>query len=246
MNRLLDILMVFLSAVIAISIGVIVAFYPSDKAIVNTRYAETKELSDTGTQKRESSKESSTYTPGNIPEENTTLEDEINKKISSSFKKIKEGIVYHPALILKVKGVSNGTEVHLITFSTMEWPFIRTYISDDTVLERPERVYLCEDGIVDISYTIKGIWPPEIHRGKLEGKGILVTPDEKGNLNFNAFNGNCTDNGFVFTDTGEFAGICFGSKFIGAEELYRTIPSECQTIYPKEEGRDADIQGENG
>jgi len=245
MNKLLDFLMVLFSAIIAFSIGVIVAFYPSTTSITNTKYAETKELSDTRTPPATSIKEDFTDVSKNIPEEDKATEEEINENISSSFKKIKEGIVYHPALILKVKGVSNGTEIHLITFSTMEWPFIRTYLSDDMVLEEPEKVYLCEDGIVDISYTIKGIWPPEVHRGSLEGKGVLVTPDEKGNLNFSEFNGNCRENGFVFTRNGEFAGICFGSKFISAEELYRTIPSNCQIIYPKEEGSDANLQSED-
>ena len=40
MNKLLDFLIVFFSAVIAFSIGVIVAFHPSTKEITNKKYVE--------------------------------------------------------------------------------------------------------------------------------------------------------------------------------------------------------------
>jgi hypothetical protein len=245
MSKLLDFLAVLFSVIIAFSIGVIVAFYRPTTGISNAKHVATEEKLDVGAPEPTDREENALDLPEPPQEDKTDEEDELNKLILSSFKRIKEGIVYHPALILKVRGVKSGTEIHLITFSTMEWPFIRTYISDDLVLEEPEKVYLCENGIVDVSYTVKGIWPPEIHRGKLRGKGVLVTPDEKGNLDFEDFKGRCTDNGFVFTRKGEFAGICFGSKFIGAEELYRTTPSNCQLVYPEEEGKDANLQSED-
>ncbi|TCK05160.1 hypothetical protein [Phorcysia thermohydrogeniphila] len=246
MSRLLDFLAVLFSVIIAFSIGVIVAFYRPTTGITNAKHVVTEKNTDTKVPETTDSEENTIDVPENAPQEDKIDEEEkINETILSSFKRIKEGIAYYPALILKVRGVSSGTEIHLITFSTMEWPFIRTYISDDLVLEEPEKVFLCENGIVDVVYTVKGVWPPEIHREKLKGKGVLVVPDEKGNLNFKDFKGICSDNGFVFTRSGDLAGICFGSKFIGAEELYRTTPSNCQTVYPKEEGNDANLQGEN-
>ncbi len=234
MNKLLDFLAIIFSVIIAVSIGVIVAFYEPTTGITNAKHVATEENPDIRIPEPMENEEDSGSISDNAPEEEKQ-EEEITQTISSFFKRIKEGIVYHPALILKVKGVSSGTEIHLITFSTMEWPFIRTYLSDDLVLEEPERVYLCKNGIADVIYTVKGIWPPEIHRGKLEGKGVFVIPDEKGNLNFEDFNGNCSENGFVFTPSGEFAGICFGSKFVDAGELYRTIPANCQIIYPEKD-----------
>jgi hypothetical protein len=232
--------MVFFSTVILISIGVLIVFY---KPSVITKHIVKKEPEVISPEHFPSTGEE-TPTPETFAKDTEPGKEET-EVISSFFKKIKEGIVYHPALVLKVKGTRNGTDIHLITFSTMEWPFIRTFISDDFVVGEPEKVYLCSNGIIDVNYTVKGIWPPEIQRGRLEGHGILVTPDEKGNLNFEDFNGTCVDNGFVFTPGGELAGICFGSKFIDSEELYLSIPENCRLIYQKEEGNDGHLQGEN-
>ncbi|MEO2067960.1 MAG: hypothetical protein ABGX27_00400 [Desulfurobacteriaceae bacterium] len=170
---------------------------------------------------------------------------ELEDRVPSLFVKVKEGIVYHPALVFKVYGTNNGTSIHLLTLSTMEWQFIKTIFSKSKIFFEPTRVYLCEDGIIDVNYVVEKFWPPEVQKGKLKGMGILATPIEDGSFRFDKFYGNCTDNGFVFNMEGKLAGICFGDKFINYNEIYSEIPNECQLIYEKGVKGDGNLQGEN-
>ncbi len=241
MNKLLTILIFLFSTIIVFSLGVIFVFYnPS----ILTRHI-TKQEGEipqiTDVKKSEETYENKQTNPPILSEENFL---KLKSLLPRFFIYIKEGIVSHPALIFKNDSLPEKNEVHLITFSTMEWQFVKTKLGN-SVLKSPDEVYICEDGIVALVYKVKNFWLPEIVRGKLFGEGILVIPKEKKNFKFRHFNGNCTDNGFVFTPGGELAGLCFGSKFIDAEELYRELPFACRLVYQKEE-RDGNLQSENG
>ena len=182
-------------------------------------------------------------------EEETEIDDkiiELEDNISSSFLKIKEGIVSYPTVVFKVYGTKEGTSIHLITFFPMEWRFIKTFFKNKTLLE-PDRVYLCNGGIVDVNYVVKEFWPPEIQKGDLGKWGILAIPREEGGFGFvfDKYNGQCEENGFVFNLKGELAGVCFGDKFINYNEIYSKIPNECQLIYEKGIKGNGNLQGEN-
>jgi hypothetical protein len=266
MSRLWTILTVFLGTVVIISLAVLFIFYrPSivTKHIVKeeSKRAEKESVlvselensvEDTvnGTEKTETIV--SEKKKENVPDSSSDLNQEMDERLKSLekvvpgfFVKIQEGIIYHPALLFKVYGTARGTSIHILTFSSMEWKFIKTFLSRGKVFSEPDKVFFCDGGVVDINYVIKGIWPPEIPRGSVDSAGLLVIPEEKGTLRFAGFEGNCTDNGFVFNPGGEFAGICFGGKFIDYSTLYSEIPDKCQLIYEKGEENDGDIQSEN-
>ncbi len=234
MNKLLNILIVVFSVVILLSLGAIFIFY--NPSIITKHITEHRQEIPKLEQQRNPEEATTANNQENsqkpiLSEEEFT---QLKSLVSKFFVYIKEGIVSHPALIFKVTGTPNGTEIHLITFSTMEWQFIKLNLGSLN-LKTPDEVYICEDGIVDIVYRVKSYWPPEIVRGNLAGEGILVIPSEKSTFNFQHFNGICTDNGFVFNPGGELAGLCFGSKFIDAEDLYRELSFACRLVYQKEE-----------
>jgi hypothetical protein len=262
MSRLWTILTAFLGAVVVVSLALLFIFYrPSivtkhivkeesrrveREGILENKVEETmNETVKTETITTEAKEENVSNSSSNLSQELEERLKKLEKVVPNFFVKIQEGIIYHPALLFKVYGTAKGTSIHILTFSSMEWKFIKTFLIRGKVLSEPDRVFFCSSGIVDVNYVVKGIWPPEIPRGGLDSVGLLVIPEERGTLRFATFSGNCTDNGFVFNPGGEFAGICFGGKFIDYSTLYSDIPDKCQPIYEKGEGSDGDIQGEN-
>jgi len=262
MSRLWTMLTVFLGAVVVVSLAILFIFYrPSivtkhivkeenkrveRESILESKVEETmNETVKTETMRTENKEEDVSNSSSNLSQELEERLKNLEKVVPNFFVKIQEGIIYHPALLFKVYGTAKGTSIHILTFSSMEWKFIKTFLVRGKVLSEPDRVFFCNGGIVDVNYVVKGIWPPEIPRESLDSVGLVVIPEERGTLRFATFNGNCTDNGFVFNPGGEFAGICFGGKFIDYNTLYSDIPDKCQLIYEKGEGNDGDIQSEN-
>ncbi len=235
MSRFMTFLMVLFSFVIGLSVGIIVSFYkPSfyvKKVVVeNGTSHEMPPLKQTIPILEEIANGSGSSSAVN--NEDVERLKRLEQIIPKFYKEIKEGINYHPALVFKVKGTSNGTSIHLLTFSLMEWNFIKTKFSDDLTFSKPNKVYLCREGIVDVNYLVRGFWPPEVEKGNLKDKNVLAIPKNNGGFTFVNFEGNCTDNGFVFNYSGEFAGVCFGGEFISAEKLYSEVPGSCREIYP--------------
>lgn len=262
MSRLWTILTIFLGAVVIVSLVILFIFYrPSivtkhivkeeskrveKESVLENRIEETmNETVKTETMMTENKEEDVSSSSSDLNQELEERLKSLEKVVPNFFVKIQEGIIYHPALLFKVYGTAKGTSIHILTFSSMEWKFIKTFLSRGKVFSEPDRVFFCSGGVVDVNYVIKGIWPPEIPRGSVDSVGLLVIPEEKGTLRFANFDGNCTENGFVFNPGGEFAGICFGGKFIDYSALYSEIPDKCQLIYEKGEGNDGDIQSEN-
>ncbi|ADY73680.1 hypothetical protein Dester_1042 [Desulfurobacterium thermolithotrophum DSM 11699] len=251
MSKLWIALTAFFGIIIVVSLAFLFIFY---KPSVVTKHIIDKEIKQLPQQEvaLENRTKKETNESENTTSNNKSLDQELEKRLShlkevipNFFIKIKEGIVYHPGLLLKVYGTQNGTSIHILTFSSMEWQFIKTFLFDGRVLSEPNKVFFCNDGIVDINYEVKGIWPPEIPHGNVDLIGLLVIPEEKGTLQFANFEGNCTDNGFVFNPGGEFAGVCFGGKFIDSNTLYSEIPGKCQLIYKKGGEEDGNIQSKN-
>jgi hypothetical protein len=230
--------MILFSFIIGLSVGIIVSFYkPSfyvKKVIVEneTSYALPSVKQTIPVLEEIANGSETTNATNNYNRERLKR---LKQIIPKFYKEIKEGINYHPALIFKVKGTNNGTSIHLLTFSLMEWNFIKTKLSDDLTLGKPHKVYLCRDGIVDVNYVVRGFWPPEVEKGNLEDRNVLAVPQNNGKFTFKDFSGNCTDNGFVFNYSGEFAGVCFGGNFIPANKLYSEVPKTCKIIYPYSE-----------
>jgi len=240
MSRLTTFLIILLSFIIGLSVGIIVSFYKPDfyvkKVVVEneTSYALPPVKQTIPVLEKIANGTGTNSTTANQQADRLKR---LKQIIPKFYREIKEGINYHPALIFKVKGTNNGTSIHLLTFSLMEWNFIKTKLSDDLTLGKPHKVYLCRDGIVDVNYIVRGFWPPEVEKGNLEDKNVLAVPQNNGKFKFEDFNGNCTDNGFVFNYSGELAGVCFGGNFITADELYSEVPQSCKIIYPYSEAQ---------
>jgi hypothetical protein len=262
MSRFWTLLTIFLGVVVVVSLAALFVFYrPSivtkhiveeenkrvekERVIENGAEESVNETVKTEEIMTESKEEDVTSNSSGLEQELEERLESLKKVVPKFFVKIQEGIIYHPALLFKVYGTAKGTSIHILTFSSMEWKFIKTFLVRGTVFSEPDRVFFCDGGIVDVNYVVKGIWPPEIPRGSVDSAGLVTIPEEKGTLRFASFSGNCTDNGFVFNPGGEFAGICFGGKFIDYSTLYSEIPDKCQLIYEKGVGSDGDIQSEN-
>ena len=235
MSRLTIFFIVLSSFIIGFSTGIIVSFYKPSfyvKKVITADNSPSPLLNEVNESIPVLEKLANTTekTPPSPTTQNRLQQ--LKSLIPKFYKNIKEGINLHPALVFKVEGTDEGTSIHLLTFSPMEWDFIKTNLRNDVTLERPNKVYLCENGIIDVNYVVRGFWPPEVEKGQLEDKNVLVIPQKNGTFAFEDFNGNCTDNGFVFNYSGEFAGVCFGGNFIDANSLYNSVPSNCKLIYP--------------
>ncbi len=144
------------------------------------------------------------------------------------FLRIREGINYHPGIILRVKPNSNGTDTYIVSIGSMEWDVLSLKFND-LKLGSPNAV--CVYNLIPIlDYKLKGVWMPQIPIGKPSNTNLLVNMDGRGNFSFSMFNGTCTGNGFIFNISGEFAGVCFGGKFTSASDLYNSVP-KAKVVY---------------
>lgn len=249
MNKLWMVLTFLFGIIIVVSLAFIVVFYrPSivTQYIAKENKIEKKQSPKNGTAVLATNQTGNSMTNSTLNQKIDERLKNLEKIVPSFFVKIQEGIIYHPALLFKVYGTGDGTSIHILTFSSMEWKFIRTSMSGANILSEPDRVYLCNGEVVDVNYVVHGIWPPEVPRGTVDSVGLLVIPEENGTLHFANFSGNCTDDGFVFNPGGELGGICSEGKFIDSSTLYSKVPDKCQLIYKKEKGGNANVQSKNG
>ncbi len=177
--------------------------------------------------------------------ENETLEIyNVKSVIKRNLVKLREGINYHQALILKVRQEENSTHAYLVSTDPMEWEFVKGTMEGGVTFKEPVRVLKCKDVYV-LDFDITGMWIPQISRGTLTGKGFITSISMKGVPEVKEFEGKCLGSGFIFNKNGELYGICIGDKIILADEIFDLCPDNCKLIYLKEV-KDENLQGENG
>ena len=169
----------------------------------------------------------------------------LSSIVTAYFARVKNGPSTYPALVFKVLPQKEELKVYLLTYYPMEWPFVKTFLLGKE-LGSPRAVYQCPGGLLLIEYTVKGLFPVEAERGEIGRYGALSTWTENSfYLELFSSEKGCSNNGFVFNLSGEFAGVCFGGKLYRATDLYNSIPEECRIIYQKE-GENGDLQSQNG
>ena len=175
---------------------------------------------------------------GDLPDALNERAEELEKVVSNYFVYLRSGIERKPALVLKVIPQGGETLLYLLTYYPMEWQFVKVELGGYKI--NPQRVFLCEEGLVVLEAKVKGLLPPEVSRGELGDYGLLVS-FESFRLKGELFKGACKRNGFVFNLAGDFSGVCFGGTFISSSKLYSEVPDNCKIIYQKE-GKDGNLQ----
>jgi hypothetical protein len=168
----------------------------------------------------------------------------VKSMIKRNLVKIKEGINYHQAVILKVRQEENSTHAYLLTTDNMEWEFVKGTMEGGVTFKNPKRVLKCNQVYV-LDFDITGMWIPQINRGIITDKGFITYINEKGLYKIEEFKNSCLGNGFVFNSSGEFSGICVGDRFIPSDEIYDMCPENCNQIYVMEV-QNGNLQSENG
>ena len=180
-----------------------------------------------------------------VPDEVLSQVENLKPIVTSYFVTVKNGPSVYPALVFKVNSNGKGLTLYLLTFYPMEWPFVKVNVLGER-FGSPGKVYRYPGGLLLLEYSVRGIFPVEVERGKVGDYGVLVTwTGNSFDVGVYDSKKGCTDNGFVFNLAGDFAGVCFGGNFYSAEELYSTVPDVCTLTYEKEEGS-GNLQGENG
>jgi len=233
-EKLLNLLIALSAVVILLSLAVIFIFYnPSIITGHIKKDVERKTPVEEGIAPPEPQVE---VEEGEIPPEVVERVKALAPVIDGYFVRLRCGMEKRPALVLKAVPKGKKVELFLVSLYPMEWPFTKLELRFGSF--RPQRVYLCNGGVILIRFDLQGLFPPEAPRGEIdefgalavvEGDSIKVVPFKKGN---------CTENGFVFNLTGEFAGICFGGQFIDGKELYEETPAICKIIYKPSEVKD--------
>ena len=246
-DRLLNLLIILLVLIIVFSLGVIFIFY--NPSIVTGHFAGKRTPSHsvgapekTGEGIKPPSPGVSAST-GEIPSDVEERVRELAQVLTDYVVYLRGGLKERPALVFKAEPDKRGVRLYLLTYYPMEWPFVKVELNGYGTFT-PERVYLCRGGLVIVELSVKGLFPPEVSRGRVEDYGALLT-FSGGKPETLAFgSGKCDRNGFVFDLAGEFAGVCFGGEFIDAGELYSEVPQACKIIYEKEE-ENGDLQGQD-
>ncbi len=237
-EKLLNLLIAFLVAVIVVSLIVIYLF--NNPSVITNRIkvkrVEKIPLSATGNQTLEGNE-----TQGEVPEEVLKRIEELKSIIPTYIFYLKCGIEKKPAVILKAEQTKEGTDLYLLTFYPLEWSFTQGDLKNYGTF-KVKSAYICKGGTVVVKLKLPGLFPPQVEMGEVSKYGVMVNYSGK-ELNFSLFEeGNCTANGFIFNLAGELAGVCFGGNFIGSRELYKEVPKDCRLIYREEKGN-GDIQG---
>ncbi len=235
-DKLLNFLIVLFSLIIVVSLIVIFIFY--NPSVVTEHFKE-KPKRESGTEvSLQTSQEipSPTVEPeaqlGEVPQEVEERVKELGEALTNYLVYLKGGIGSKPALVFKVKPQDRGVNLYLLTYYPMEWPFVRADLGGYGAFPL-EKVYLCRGGLLVLQLRVRGLFPPEVSRGKVDGYGALLTFSGGKPQTLPFEEGKCIKNGFVFDLAGEFAGVCFGGEFIGADQLYEEIPQACKIIYSK-------------
>ncbi len=243
MRTFLNIVIAISAAITAFSLGFLIYYKLSFKPSAHFSGKKLEHKLE-NSQKQIGEKLSTNSSDENIPADVFSQVENISPVVTSYIVKIKNGSATFPALIFKVTSAHQGLKVFLLTFYPMEWPFINTQLMERK-LTTPEKVYQCGNGLLILEYKVKGIFPVEVGRGKVEKFGAIVSwigNDTTVKL-FDKEKG-CSDNGFVFNLAGDFSGACFGGNFYSAEELYNLVPSNCKIIYEME-GESGNLQGKD-
>ena len=245
MRAILNIVIVLSLLVTSFSVGFLIyhhfTFTPS--------YSSNKAASDDETKISQSSLNNSNASfykekQQEIPRGVLSQIEHLSSVVTSYFAKVKNGPLTYPALVFRVLPQKEEIKVYFLTYYPMEWPFIKTSLLGKD-LGSPKTVYQCPGGLLLLEYRVKGLFPVEVERGEIGRYGALSTWTENSfYLKLFSSEKGCSNNGFVFNLSGEFAGVCFGGKFYRATDLYSSIPEECKIIYQKE-GENGDLQSQN-
>ncbi len=243
-DKLLNFLIVLFSLIILVSLAVIFIFY--NPSVVTEHFKK-------GPEKERVEAQGTPETGGISPPEIETqvsregappeVEErvkELRSVLTNYLVYLKGGLERRPALVFKVEPKDKGVKLYLLTYYPMEWPFVKVELGGYGNFF-PERVYLCNQGLIIVEVPVRGLFPPEVSRGRVEDYGALLTFSGGRPQTLPFESGKCDRNGFVFDLAGEFAGVCFGGGFIDAGELYNQVPRTCKIIYQKE-GSDGDLQ----
>jgi len=239
-EKLLNLLIALSVVVILLSLAVVFIFY--NPSIITSHIK--KEV------KREAQVEEGISPPEpqveveeeGVPPEIEERVRELAPVIDGYFVRLKCGIERRPALVLKAVPEGKKVKLYLLTLYPMEWPFTKLELQFGSF--SPKRVYLCRNGILLMEFELQGLFPPEVSKGEVDQYGALAVVEGNSVKVLPFKKGECTQNGFVFNLAGDFAGVCFGGEFVGAEELYGGAPASCKIIYKSSEVRkDGNIQG---
>ena len=240
-DKILNVLIALSALIILLSLAVIFIFYNPSSVTGHFKKELPKEQQTQALPSEALTPEAEALEEEDIPKEVEERVKELFPVIDTYFVRLKCGVERRSALVLKSIPSGKGVKLYLLTLYPMEWPFTKLELELGSF--SPERVYLCGGGVILLEFNLRGFFPPEVSVGDVEDYGVLAVP-RGSSIEVSVFKkGECKENGFVFNLAGDFAGVCFGGKFIGARELYEGAPNSCKIIYQSGRMEDGNLQG---